>query len=288
MAAPTVVLITGCSTGIGLAAALLLAKDDGRRFKVYATMRNLEKRGILEEAARRQLGDTLIVKQLDVTSDESVTEVLQSIYSAERRIDVLVNNAGVGLIGVLETHTMSLVREMFNVNFFGVVRLTKAVIPKMKENHSGHIINITSIGGIRGVPFNAIYCSSKFAVEGMAESLAPLLRKFNVKITNVEPGPVKTAFVANSTEMAPVYDDEGVDEETKQLLENAKTKMMSAFATVAQSPEEIAQCILDIILMEKCPLRYQTNKNYANVVSSKLVDPSGDAEVDAMFTRFFS
>lgn len=93
----------------------------------------------------------------------------------------LVNNASIGLMGILETHPAQLTRQVFDTNFFGVVRLTKAVIPKMKSNREGHIINISSMAGVNGVPFNSIYSASKFAVEGMSESLAPLLKKFNVK-----------------------------------------------------------------------------------------------------------
>lgn len=93
----------------------------------------------------------------------------------------LVNNASIGLMGILETHPAQLTRQVFDTNFFGVVRLTKAIIPKMKSNKQGHIINISSMAGVNGVPFNSIYSASKFAVEGMSESLAPLLKKFNVK-----------------------------------------------------------------------------------------------------------
>lgn len=93
----------------------------------------------------------------------------------------LVNNASIGLMGILETHPSHLTRQVFDTNFFGVLRLTKAVVPKMKCNKQGHIINISSMAGVNGVPFNSIYSASKFAVEGMSESLAPLLKKFNVK-----------------------------------------------------------------------------------------------------------
>ena len=94
---------------------------------------------------------------------------------------VSVNTASIGLMGILETHSATLTRKVFDTNFFGVVRLTKAVIPKMKSNKEGQIINVSSMAGLNGVPFNSIYSASKFAVEGMSESLAPLLKKFNVK-----------------------------------------------------------------------------------------------------------
>ncbi|EDO43519.1 predicted protein [Nematostella vectensis] len=178
---PKVAVITGCSSGIGLATASILAKDGEKRFRVYATMRNLDKKGSLESACQNALGDTLFIRELDVSSDDSVEEALNAIYEEEGRIDILVNNAGISHIGMLETQTQSLVKETFNTNFFGVLRMSKAVIPRMKSDHSGHIINISSTAGHTGMPFTGLYCASKFAVEGLSESLAPLLRKFGVK-----------------------------------------------------------------------------------------------------------
>lgn len=96
-------------------------------------------------------------------------------------LSFVVNNAGVGLLGPLETQTMDVARSVFETNFFGVLRLTKAVLPCMKSKRDGHIICVSSVGGINGLPFNSVYCASKFAVEGLVESLAPMLKTFNVK-----------------------------------------------------------------------------------------------------------
>ena len=110
--------------------------------------------------------------RLDVCLNSNI-----KIYSSPS----LVNNAGLGMFGALETQTMAASRSVFETNFFGVLRLIKAVLPTMKLNKGGHIICVSSVGGINGVPFNGVYCASKFAVEGLMESLAPMLKKFNVK-----------------------------------------------------------------------------------------------------------
>ncbi|KAJ7388917.1 hypothetical protein OS493_035065 [Desmophyllum pertusum] len=149
--APKIVLISGCSSGIGLATAVFLAKDAEKRFKVYATMRNLAKKGQLEEEGKEYLGDTLIIKQMDVCSDESVEKTVKEVFDTEGRIDVLFNNAGISGIFAVESIPISKAQEMFDVNFFGTLRLIKAVLPSMKARQGGHIINNSSIAGVVGI-----------------------------------------------------------------------------------------------------------------------------------------
>ncbi|KAL9964850.1 hypothetical protein ACROYT_G028548 [Oculina patagonica] len=284
--ASKIVLVTGCSTGIGLSTAILLANDKNKRFKVYATLRNVEKKGELERQGKDVLGDTLVIKVMDVCSDDSVNTVVQELLAAHQKIDVVINNAGIGMFGALEAQTMDKARMVFETNFFGVLRLTKAILPSMKSNRDGHIICVTSMGGINGVPFNGIYCASKFAVEGLVESLAPMLKPFNVRCSLIEPGPVSTSFTANVSQTA--GDDTPLDEETKQLLDNCVKKMRTAFTTVVQGPEEVGQVIMEALLADKPHLRYQTNKHYAAATSSKLADPTGDSSLELMYQRFFN
>lgn len=173
------VLITGCSSGIGLALAVKMAKDEQKRFKVYATMRNLAKKEALEEAAGRRLGKTLEIKQLDVCDEQSIKTCVNSI--PDRRIDVLVSNAGMGLIGPIECQTIDEMKTVMDTNFFGLVRLLKEILPDMKRRKSGHIVIISSVMGIQGILFNDVYAASKFAVEGFCESLAIQALKFKLQ-----------------------------------------------------------------------------------------------------------
>ncbi|NXY77484.1 DHB1 dehydrogenase, partial [Glareola pratincola] len=217
----TTVLITGCSSGIGLGLAARLAADAARRFKVYATMRNLAKGERLLERLGGCCPETLEVLQLDVTDPRSLAAAAQRVQG--QRLDVLVCNAGVGLMGPLEACSDQAMKTVFDVNLFGAIRTIQAFLPAMKRRKAGRIIVSSSIGGLQGgtpstprhggavgkgtrcsgfgsapgLPFNSVYCASKFALEGLCESLAIVLRPFNVHLTLVECGPVKTSFLAN-------------------------------------------------------------------------------------------
>eukprot|EP00057_Strongylocentrotus_purpuratus_P005391 XP_003730862.1 PREDICTED: retinol dehydrogenase 8-like [Strongylocentrotus purpuratus] len=148
--APLVVLISGCSTGIGLALAARLAQDPDKKYLVYATMRNLAKKEGLEKATGDALDKTLFVRQLDVTVDDQVKSIFEFIMGKHGRVDVLVNNAGFGFFGPLEAMSMEKAKSMFDTNYFGTVRLIRAALPIMKKQKSGRIVNISSILGHLG------------------------------------------------------------------------------------------------------------------------------------------
>ena len=158
-----VILITGVSTGIGFETALLLAKEG---HKVYATMRNLSRSAKLKDEAKRR-SVVLDVLSLDVQNETSIADCVAQIIDREKTIDVLINNAGAGFIRTMEQATMKEINQVMDVNFYGVIRCTKAVLPFMRRQRSGHIINISSVGGIVGQPVNEIYCAAKFALEGL-------------------------------------------------------------------------------------------------------------------------
>ena len=189
---PNVVLITGTSSGIGLHAAIAAAQAG---HTVVATMRNLEGTRALLDAADAT-GVTLDIRRLDVTEAQSVTEVVAGIVGRYGRLDAVVNNAGSGHLGTIENETIDQVRAVMEVNFFGVVGVTRAALPHLRTSH-GRLITVTSVGGVIGQPFNEAYCAAKFAVEGFMESLAPVVRSAGVSVTVVEPGAVATSFVAN-------------------------------------------------------------------------------------------
>lgn len=284
---PRIVFITGCSTGIGLATAVVLASDADKGFKVYATMRNLGKKAALEEAAKETLGQSLFIKELDVCS-EAVNSLVKEIESTEGRIDVLVNNAGQGLVSVFECIPIDKAQNLFDTNFFGVMRVLKAVLPGMKARKKGRIINVSSIIGVNGHPFSEIYSASKFALEGLTESLAPTLRKFNIRCSLVEPGPVTTSFNNNAKSLREGIDSSTADDKTQALLQEALKEMYRTVTSHSQTAEEVAHIIKNVILSCKPHLRYQTNSEYGpGEVQAKFSDVTGDKAIDLMEKRFY-
>ncbi|XP_051650674.1 17-beta-hydroxysteroid dehydrogenase type 1 isoform X2 [Manacus candei] len=282
----TTVLITGCSSGIGLGLAARLAADSARRFKVYATMRDLAKGERLLEHLGSHCPDTLEVLQLDVTDPHSLAAAVQRVQ--EQRLDVLVCNAGVGLMGPLETCSDQAMKTLFDVNFFGAVRTIQAFLPAMKRRRAGRIIVSSSIGGLQGLPFNAVYCASKFAVEGLCESLAIVLRPFNIHVTLVECGPVHTSFLANLQCPDPEGSElEGLDAETRGLYRRYLQHCQSLFRDTAQEVEDVLPVFLEAIVSLCPPLRCASTQLLAPLWRLRLGSPDGSAYVRAMHDFVF-
>ncbi|XP_035511673.1 retinol dehydrogenase 8 [Morone saxatilis] len=280
------VLVTGCSSGIGLAVATRLAKDELRRFKVVATMRDLRKKGPLEKAAGDTLNKTLEIKQLDACCEASIRECVDSL--PDRRVDVLVNNAGVGMIGPLECQSIAAMKELFDTNFFGLARLVKELLPDMKRRQSGHIVVMSSVLGIQGLLFNDVYSASKFAVEGFCESLAVQAMKFNIKTTLVEPGPVVTEFERKVYEDVEKMDLSGTDEETAKIFREIYLPYSKKiFASLGQTPEEVAEQTVKVITAKEPPLRHQTNRVYMPMTALKHADPTGRLPLDTFYKMIF-
>jgi NAD(P)-dependent dehydrogenase (short-subunit alcohol dehydrogenase family) len=181
-----VALVTGASSGIGEAAARALV---GAGFTVYGTSR---------KAAAGGTRDGVVFLPLDVTDDESVAAVVREVLERSGRIDVLVNNAGVGLAGAAEESSIEQTRALFETNVFGAIRMTRAVLPHMRAQRSGRIINISSVMGFIPAPFMALYAATKHALEGYSESLDHEVREYGVRVLLVEPAYTKTAFDTNT------------------------------------------------------------------------------------------
>lgn len=179
-----VVLITGASAGIGFETALLLNKSG---FTVYGAARRVEKM----EALRKE--GVQIIK-MDVTNDESMKDGINQILAKEKRIDILINNAGYGSYGALEDLPISEAKAQFEVNIFGLARVTQLVLPTMRAQKSGRIINISSIGGKIGEPHGAWYHATKFAVEGLSDSLRMELKQFGIDVVIIQPGVIDTSW----------------------------------------------------------------------------------------------
>lgn len=193
-----VILVTGASTGLGAAIAI----QAGRRSNaVYATMRDLKKVDAVAAAASAA-GAKLSYLPLDVQDIKSVDAAIGEVIKREGRIDTLVNNAGSGYARPTEQASWEDIQWIMDVNLMGVIRVTKAVLPHMRKAHSGHIVNISSVGGLVGQPFNEIYCASKFALEGLSDALRLELAGTGIHVSLIEPGPIRTRFVEHALAVA--------------------------------------------------------------------------------------
>src|SRR5919109_2516960 len=188
-----VAVVTGSSTGIGYETSIILARN---AFLTYATMRNLNKSQNIKLVATKE-NLPIHIKQLDVTDGTSINNAIQAISSETGRIDVLVNNAGYGLNGAFEDLAMDEIKAQYETNVFGLIRTTQAVLPTMRRQKSGTIVNISSGAGRFGLPGASAYVSTKFAVEGLSESISYELEPFEIKLVIVEPGVIRTNFVTD-------------------------------------------------------------------------------------------
>ena len=180
---PQIILITGASSGFGKITAHMLSEQG---HIVYGTSRK----------PSENIGKVRMLV-VDVTNSISVRHAVEQIISEQRRMDVLINNAGMGIGGALELATEEEVSMQMNTNFFGVVNMCKAVLPYMRKARRGKIINISSIGGVMGIPYQGFYSASKFAVEGYSEALALEVHPFHIKVCLVQPGDFNTGFTDN-------------------------------------------------------------------------------------------
>ncbi len=198
-----VVLITGATDGLGKAAAVLLAE---RGYRVYAAGRSREKRAGLDQLAQTK---NLPLKslELDVCSDDSVRSAVQHVLSEAGAIDVLVNNAGLGYMAVVEELKMEDMRQQFETNVFGVLRVTQAVLPHMRERRSGRILMVSSVAGLVSPPTYGAYSASKHALEGLSNSLRLELYPFNIEVILIEPGYIVTNFQQIAAALAKPYVD---------------------------------------------------------------------------------
>jgi NAD(P)-dependent dehydrogenase (short-subunit alcohol dehydrogenase family) len=190
MAEEKVAVVTGSSSGIGLLTAVELALNG---YRVVATMRNMGSRGRLEQAAQKVgVRDRLDLRRVDITEFDSLPGVVDEIIGDNGRIDVLVNNAGFSMAGFAEDMTLDELRHQLETNFFGNVAVTKAAIPVMRKQKSGHIITVTSVGGRLSHPLLSAYCASKHALEGWSESLRIETHSLGIRVSLVEPGAYDT------------------------------------------------------------------------------------------------
>lgn len=270
-------LVTGASSGIGLATAVTLANSG---YTVTATVRSLDSADALRQAAKEAKAEVAIV-ELDVTEQQSVDAVVDGVLDRHGQIDVLVNNAGRGRVGTTERIGDDDLQATLDVNLIGVWRMTRAVLPHMRARGSGHIVTVTSIGGVVAQPFSDAYCAAKFAVEGMMESLAPVAAEFGIAVSVIEPGAVATNFVQNVDGLAAVGDPE---DPYLPLMQTYLANMAAVFEQ-AQSPQEVADVVLAALTDNSPALRYQTSASVTERAAIKLSDTTGSTVVDIARAR---
>lgn len=280
------VVITGASTGLGLATALLFARDG---YDVYATMRNLKKKQALVEAAQNE-GLELTIEQLDVTQMDSIQNCIDKIVAKTGKIDCFINNAGAGYIRSTEQATMEDIQWVTDVNYLGVVRCTKTVLPLMRAAKKGHIINITSVGGLVGQPFNEFYCAAKFAVEGYTESMASYITEnFGIHFSLVEPGGITTEFVNNV--MTQVGSTGGMLQDDylpilQQYIGSAQKRAASEESQIYQTSEQVAEVVLAVANNDSPPIRTRTSDWSNEFCQLKTAaDPDGTKSVQKVIQQ---
>jgi short-subunit dehydrogenase len=232
-----VVLVTGASSGIGRAVASVFAANG---FEVFGTSRNPHR---TEPIA----GVELIA--LDVTDAASVTAAVTTVVQRAGRVDILVNNAGFGVLGAAEESSTAQAQELFDTNFFGLVRVTREVLPYLRAQGSGRIVNVGSVLGFLPAPYAALYAASKHAVEGYSESLDHETRDFGVRVTVVEPAYTSTSFEANATDVdSPIGSYAPVREHVKKVLVQS--------VRAGDAPAVVAQVVLKAATSRTPKLRY--------------------------------
>jgi NAD(P)-dependent dehydrogenase (short-subunit alcohol dehydrogenase family) len=280
-----VALVTGSSSGIGLETALLLARNG---FYTYASMRNLEKSAKITEIANKE-NLPLQTIHLDVNNDESVKKAIDKIVQEKDRIDVLVNNAGYGLFGSVEDTTIEEIKAQFETNFFGAIRVTQQVLPIMRMRNNGSndrrtIVNISSVGGQMSVPFLSAYNSTKFALEGLSESMAYELGPFGIRVVIIEPGFIRTNIARSSILAKKALDTNSPYFSFTQKLANHFNSMVNDTST-STHPEEVAKTILDVITSKNPKLRYTVGNDAAEIMKAKRNMP--DEEFMEMIKKQF-
>lgn len=267
-----VVIVTGASSGIGLATAIAAARAG---LTPIATVRNPDRSDALREAVAAA-NVTVDIRALDVTDGDSVLACIEGVTRDHGRLDALVNNAGSGHVGTIENETLDDVRAVMEVNFFGVVAMTRAALPHLRAS-SGRLITVSSVGGVIGQPFNEAYCAAKFAVEGFMESLAPVAAQVGVRVCVVEPGAVASRFIANAGVDQPgLLADAGA---YTGPLKNYLDRTMGQFSTGAQPPDDVGAVIAGLLTATAPPFRTQTSEWASRFVGTKLSDLTGEATI---------
>lgn len=256
------VLLTGASSGIGKETVKYFHE---KGWNVLATMRHPEKEKELTQMERVRC------LRLDVTDRISIAQAITDSVRIFGGIDVLVNNAGYAVHGAFEAYTEEMIQKQYDVNVFGVFRMTDAILPLFKETRAGVIVNVTSIGGFLGLPLYSVYNSTKWALEGWAEALQYELELYNVRIKNVSPGIIKTDFYGRSQALAK---DDTLTEVNARFHSDEREKALEELVANASEPLLIAKTIYKAANDKSRRLRYTSGK-FGSMVGLKRILPNG-------------
>ena len=255
-----VAVVTGTSSGIGFETALALAREG---YYTYATMRDTTKSDKIQELAKKE-NLKIDVLELDVDDENSVKTAIQKILEQKQRIDVLVNNAGWGLWGCVEDVSINEFKAQFDTNFFSIIRLIQEVVQTMRKEGSGTLVNVSSVVGRIGFPASPAYISSKFALEGLSESLRFELAPFGVNVVIIEPGVIKTNFMKNMKMAEKSESDTVYRDITVKVVSGVK--MMAEMGT---HPKEVADTIVKATKDEKPLPRYIVGNDASMFLEAK-------------------
>lgn len=254
------VLITGGLSGIGRAMAIEFKKEG---WNVWVTSRDPQK---YEAIAG------INIRQLDLTNPTNVKQLVKEIKTTDGHLDVLINNAGYAVLGPQETTSVEQARQLMDVNVIGPFMLTQEVLPLMRSQKGGYIINVSSTSGIRALPGLGIYAASKMALEGLSEALAAEVAPWNIKVVIIEPGTVNNNWVQNSLMADNINSYPGYKGFTNKLQKTLSKKAVE----VGQQPQEIATLAVKIVNTPNPNLRYQTSSTAAALATEILIDPTGN------------
>ena len=267
-----IAIVTGSSSGIGLDTSVTLAQNG---FLTYATMRNLDKSSIVKAEAEKEKLPIKIVK-LDVTDDQSVKDAIWTVVSENGRIDVLVNNAGYGLVGAFEDLSIDEIKNQYETNVFGLMRVTQSVLPIMRSQKSGIIVNVSSGAGLFGYPGGSAYVSTKFAIEGLSESISYELGQFGIKVVLIEPGFIKTNFSNAMVTAKKAQDQNSPYSQMMQRIQANSGEMVKNASPV----DIVSKAILEAVTSESPNLRYLAGKDVQTWAANKKT--MSDAEFQNM------
>nr|XP_054773051.1 retinol dehydrogenase 8-like [Lytechinus pictus] len=281
--APQIVLMTGCSAGIGLATAKRLALDIDQHYIVIATVIAMSEKANLVAAVEGSLNKTIFIRELDVTNDTNISDVVRDVIREHGRIDILISVAGVGFVEIPERVTREQIDKIFSVNTIGPIRLAQAVLPHMKERRAGRIVVVSSDMSRQAWPYFDLYCATKFGVEGFFEALTSSVRAFNIRVCLVEPGPITTGLLDSlQNDLKKLINDKTVDDiELRQLLGlNRDLSDMERTRSADDVAADLATRCLDV---DEPVLRHLLlDDKFMNATREALADLTGESTVAFM------